>query len=189
MIIMRKLIITVLAALSTTLSYGQTIGYRNESNNSLTIGTNYSVMGRELGVSLNYYLNKSTKEERWLLCFILYSRNEPLSIDQGAELLIRTFSGTVIELKQNDNCYDIKRERDYPYQASGNYNVIDYLVYPGYFIDGKSVQILMKEGIQKMRFETTKGIRDLKWNKDVYGGIITSEYNLVLGKSDFGADF
>ena len=186
---MRKLLLTTLVAFLATLSYGQSIGYRNDTDESLAVGTNYSIRGRQLGVSLNYGLNKSTKEERWLLDFILYSRNEPLRIDQGSRLLIRTFSGTVIELKQNQSCYDIKHETDYPYKSTSNYDVKDYLVYPDYFIDGKDLQALMKEGIQKMRFETTKGMKDLQWDKDVFGEVILSEYNLILGKSDFEAGF
>lgn len=186
---MKRFLITTLLALFAILSYGQSIGYRNDTDESLTVGTNYSIRGRQLGVSLNYGLNKSTKEERWLLDFILYSRNERLRVDQGAKLLIRTFSGSVIELKQNQSCYDIKRDTEYPYKSIRDYDTTDYLVYPDYFIDGKDLQTLMKEGIQKMRFETTKGMKDLLWEKDVFGEVILSEYNLILGKSDFGADF
>lgn len=186
---MRKFLLTTCAIFIATFSFGQTLGYRNDSEESLIVGTNYSIRGRQLGISLNYGLNKVTKEERWLLDFILYSRNEPLNIDQGAKLLIRTFSGSVIELKQNQNCYNIKRETDYPYKSSGNYDIKDYLVYPHFFIDGNDLNTLMKEGIQKMRFETTKGIKDIQWDNDIYGDIIKSEYNLILGKSDFGADF
>lgn len=92
---MKKLLITTLVAFVATLSYAQSLGYRNDTDASLTVGTNYTILGRQLGVSLNYGLNKSTKEEKWLLDFILYSRNERLNVDQGAKLLIRTFSGTI----------------------------------------------------------------------------------------------
>lgn len=186
---MKKLLITTLVAFVATLSYAQSLGYRNDTDASLTVGTNYTILGRQLGVSLNYGLNKSTKEEKWLLDFILYSRNERLNVDQGAKLLIRTFSGTVIELKQNQDCHAIKIDSDYPYSSIGNYDTIDYMVYLKYFIDGKDLQIIMKEGIQKMRFETSRGMKDLLWEKDEFGALILSEYNLILGKSDFGADF
>lgn len=170
---MKRLIITSILACIACVCYGQSLGYRKDNARCLAMGTDYSAAGRQLGVSLNYCLDKATNEELWRLDYILSSQDEPLKIDRGAKLLIRTFSGTVVEMKQNRTCYELRLEKTYREK--------DYLVYPEYYIDGGDLLVIMNEGIQKMRFETTKGMKDLQWEDDVYGRLIRSEYNLILG--------
>lgn len=184
---MRKFLISTLFVFLSTISFAQTLGYRNDTAERLLVGTNYIIRGQQLGVSLEYSLNKITKDEHWNLSFILYSRDELLTIDKDSKLLIRTFSGSVIELTQKNDIYSIKHDMKYPY--SSDWSVVDYLVYPDYTVSAEGLQKLMKEGIKKMRFETTKGMIDLEWDKDYFGADILSEYNLILDKSDFSDSF
>ena len=186
---MRKVLITVIAALITTITYGQSLGYRNDTKDKLHVGTNYTVFKGELGISLNYTVLKATNEKEWMISVVLYSRKERLGIDQGAKLLIRTFKGTVVELKQLNDCYNIKVETEYPYKSLRDYETVDYLIYPDYLITEDNLQIIMNEGIKKMRFEITKGLKDLVWDNDVYGKVLISEFNLINGKTDFDSGF
>ncbi len=179
---MRRIIL-VLSVLLSLPAFSQSIGFRKDTDESLKIGTNYMLQGHQLGVALVNEVNKQSKEETWQIDLIVYG-STAFKIDRGARLLIKTFSGTVVVTEQLIDCYNIKSEIEYP--ATG---VTRYSVYPIYQISNEDLQVIMKEGIQKLRFETTRGIYDATCDKDYYGEIVRKEYNLIKGKSDFEAGF
>lgn len=186
---MKKLLLATFAVLVGTLSQAQSLNSRKDTEESLSIRTNYLVEGQQLGVSLDYVLNKATNEEIWGLSIVLYSRNVRFNVDKGSKLLIRTFSDNIIELKQIKEFYHIYQRKEYPYERANDYNTTDWLLDPYYFIETVDLEKIMNEGVKKMRFETSKGMKDLEWEKDVFGQMVLSEYNLILEKSNFEKDF
>ena len=180
---MKRLILFFTIILSIP-AFSQSIGYRKDTDESLKIGTDYMLHGHQLGIALVNEVKKQTQEETWHIDFILFSYNTQFKFDRGAKLLIKTTSGTMVVLEQLIDCYNIKTDLEYP--STG---VTRYLIYPAYQISTEDLQVLMKEGIQKLRFETTRGIHDMICDKDYYGEMIRKEYNLIKGKSDFEAGF
>lgn len=167
----------------------QSLAYREDTEESLSIGTNYIAEDKyRLGVSLSYFVNKKSNQEVWSLNFSIYTRNVQLDVDKDARLLIRTFGDKIVELTQ----YNESPKRDYQslgYNQYKNMSEYDYQVYPSYLISLADLKILMSEGLKKMRFETMRGMLDINCERDVFGVDIWAEYNLIIGKTDFGEGF
>lgn len=167
----------------------QSLAYREDTGESLSIGTNYTTEDKyRLGVALNHFVNKKSNQEVWALGFLIYTRNIQLTVDENARLLIRTFGDNIVELTQ----YIESPKQDYQslgYNRYTNMSEYDYQVYPSYSISLADLKILMSEGIKKLRFETTRGMLDIDCERDVFGVDIWSEYNLIIGKTDFGEGF
>ena len=184
---MKKLFFLVTTLLMAYSSFGQSIGYRTESNGILNVGTNYLIRNHEVGIALNYAKFLNTSEERWKLSMIYIWAGTEYNFDKDSKLLIKTFSDKVIELSQKIDCQSVKRERECP--ISGDYSYFYIWRYPDYDITSDDLHTIMNDGIKKMRFETTRGMRDVLFEKDIWGNLIKSEYDLILGKSDFSSGF
>lgn len=183
---MKKIIIALLGLLLCVVAYSQSIAVREDADDHLIVGTNYRIAPRMMGALLACYFNKLEKSEGWMLGILLYSDRE-FDVDFKAKVLIKTFKDNVIELINESS--SIQHDRDYPYAKSHNYDIVDYQCYINYKISTDDLKILMSEGIKKMRFETTRGFKDIQWEEDVFGKILSSEYNLVLKEHNFESGF
>lgn len=183
---MKKLVILFTLFLSITwVSSAQDsrIGFREETAERLAIGTNYQMVNmadnKQLGPSVSYYWNKKTGKKDFYLGFWMRMKYENrYTMDKNAKVLIKTKSGNVVTLTNKED--RVRRESD-----SNNY----YSVMANLLISESNLKKLIDEGIEKVRFETTRGFVDYYSKNDALAATISRAYQLVLGKSDFGADF
>lgn len=181
----RTLILLLSIALATPL-FAQKIGIREENEDLLHIATNYELPKGEIAIALEYLNNKKNNDESFFLHLYLVSYNLPFTLDKGAKALIRTFKGNIIELEQLMSVYDIKRDRQ---SASSQYSNYYYYVFPKFGISRDNTELIMNEGIAKIRFETTIGMKDYTYESDVLGKMLHAEYDLIFKKTDFSAGF
>lgn len=181
----RTLILLLSIALATPL-FAQKIGIREENEELLHIATNYELPKGDIAIALEYLHNKLNNEDSYYLHLYLVSYELPFSFDKGAKALIRTSKGSIIELEQLTNCYDIKREHQL---SSARYSTYYYYVFPKYGISRDDMELIINEGIAKIRFETTIGMRDYTYDSDALGKMLKAEFDLIFKKTDFSADF
>ena len=173
--------------------FSQSLSYRDDNESSLLVGTNYGLEGKEtlvprrrIGVAVAYQLDKKSGEEYYWLDFYLRTLNQNFTIDMNSNLLIKTFQDNIIILQETGKEIDKSREKLNPNSTSEFYY---YILKPSYKISKEDLQKIMDEGIKKTWFMTTLGYFDFKFEQNTLGQIITEEYNLIHGKSDFSSDF
>lgn len=183
---MKKLILlfTLIFSLSIA-SYAQDsrISFRDETSERLAIGTYYQMVemayNKELGPSLSYYYyKKSGKKEFYLGFWMRMKYQNRFTMDEKAKVLIKTKSGNVVELINTPNRVKGKSESNDLYSVT-----TDFL------ISEANLKKLINEDIEKVRFETTRGFIDYYSKNNALAATISRYYQLVLGKSDFSADF
>lgn len=179
---MQRFIIIILILFISGPIFAQSIGYRDESENILIVGTNYMttnpLSNRITGIALEVLTNKTTGENTVNIS-LLFETLSKTFCQKNSKAIFKTFEGNVITLQESLETNSITREtRD-----------SKYILKPQYSISEEDLQTIMKEGIQLMRIETLKGLKDFKYKKDVLGGFLTAEYNLILEKKDFSSDF
>ena len=192
---MKKLFLSVLSLLLIVPLYSQTLAYRHDEDSYVQVATNYYYEGKgaflidvnpRTAVSLFYHLQKDNGEEIFNLDFLLKTYHLEFSFDKNAKVYIKTFQDKLITLHQKYTNEEIRKDRE---QVSDHSDSFYYYVYPSYFISKDDLQTIMNEGIKKMSFMTTRGYHVLSFENDTLGKIITDEYNILLGKSDFTEGF
>ena len=183
---MKKLILFCLSMIILTPAFAQEIAFRTDNDNVFSIGANYMIGKGNVAVGLSYMLDKISEERTFQIPMVTISYELAFSFDKGAKALIRTFSGSIIELSQMKSCYDIGRDLKSAYSGSTSYY---YYCYPYFEVSHNDLLIMMQEGIQKIRFETTIGMKDYSYEKDELGGLLRKEYDLIFSKTKFDTDF
>ena len=187
---MKRLLFIYLFLLLSMPIYSQTIGYRNDTDQRLEIGTDCIFEGRNklffdhgpwTGISLGYNLDKDTGKEVYLLHFSLITRDQ-FTFDKRANLYIKTFQDKVIIADQLITNVTTKSK-------TTDNSRIYYFSYPSYGITTKDIQTLMNEGVKKLSFMTTSGYHELNYEKDTIGVILKKEYDLLHSKTSFDEGF
>src|SRR5574344_1370118 len=101
--------------------------------------------------------------------------NGPLTVEKGSHILIKTFEGNVIELtstsKSSDNLGTIK--------DIGGTLFTSYTIHPSYSINPAQIDSISKEGVAKIRVETSIDYLDKEYKKDKAGIVIAKDYELI----------
>lgn len=183
----KKTVMLLLCAMSSPL-FAQSIGFRNDSEKALAVGTNFMITrsfgGYSSGVALAVYTNKVTSE-RVVDMGIYFETEGKTFCQEHSRVVLKTFSGSIVTLEQRLKTSDVENGR----KRVGDYNSTTFYLKPQYLIKESDLSTLMNEGIQIMRVETLKGFIDFTYKSDVLGGYLKSEYDLVLGSRDFESDF
>lgn len=182
-------------------SFSQTIAYRNEDEAALEIATNYLFEGKvsltslffndlkpKAGVALAYKLDKISGDEFFSLDFVLKTYNLEFSFDKGANVYIKTFQDNVLTLHQTLDYSSINAGKETK-KVSDRTSSKFYFMFPKYSITKEELTLIMREGIKIIMFMTTRGYHTLKYDKDDLGDIVSNEYSILLGKSDFTDGF
>lgn len=192
MFIKRLLSFTIISLLAFPM-LAQSLGYREEDDNSIKMGTNYYLeekglfsVGPQIGVALEYVLNKETGEEVYSLDFLIETFEREFSIDKNANLYIKTVKGNVITLHHLQTNTEVKKEST---RVGDRSNSSYYRIYPHYLISNEDLQTLMNEGVQKLSFMTTAGYFTHNYTKETIGAILVKEYELLHGKTNFDEGF
>jgi len=182
----RIVLILLLMTLGISSLKAQNLAYRNDDILVFSAGTDYLRESGSIGVAVEYEKEKATRNEKATIRLWVLSDNLKFGINQGAKALIRTFSGTVIELIQ---------KVDWPRQDSKYLGHLRgkaqnrYYVYPDYPISMQDLLTLVNEGVQKVRLETSIGMKDYYYDTDVIGSTLKKEMDLILNKIDLDSDF
>lgn len=194
---MKKTILLCASILLALPMFSQTLAYRKDTDLFLSIATNYCFEGKpaiwiqfepRTAVALLYTLRKDNGEEKFCLSFRLQTYEQEFSFDENAGLYIKTFQDNLITLHQVHFCEDVNKSKSHK-KVSDRSDSFYYFVDPSYNISKEDLQKIMTEGIKKISFMTTRSYHTLEFENDTLGKIILTEYELVMGKSDFSKDF
>lgn len=164
-------------------AFCQKLGYKTDNETILSIGTNYSIEDN-LGIATEYHFDKKTKVENLGLAFIVTSSHKPMSFDKGSILLIKTFSGTVIQLEEYLSDIDVDHD-----QKKVSTMLTLYTAKPRYRISDSQFDTIIKEGIQKLRFDTTTGFVDYEFEHDKHGKILERQKSIIKEEADFSRGY
>lgn len=185
---MKKNIVLLSFILLSVPMFAQTIGFRDDNGEVLAIGTDYMITrafgSYDTGVALAIYTDKHTGEKTYDLG-IYFETYGKTFCQEHSRAVIKTFSGSIITISERLDTYKVQNGR----KQVGDYRSTTYSLKPQYSISEGDIKTLMAEGIQRLRIETLKGLKDFTYKSDVLGGYLSKEFNLILGKQDFGADF
>lgn len=185
---MNKMIIFFLLSIMITIPSvsAQNLAYRTDTDMELSAATDYYRSSGSIGTSLSYHLNKASQEESFTLGLWVLSDDLEFFIDLGSKALIRTTKGHIIELQQITS--SLRKGSKY-LGYYGNQAHTRHYIYPDYLISREELEMLMEEGILKIRLETTVGMKDYLYKTEVLGKTLQAEYNLIFNVSDFDTDF
>lgn len=156
--------------------------YRTDNEHEYSIGVRPDAVG-DMGVALEYHKDKESGFDIWGLVFNVVSRKK-FSFDEGSFLLIRTNSDTIIELRETVACYKIKTDS----HASSHIYTL-FMAQPRYSIDEKQLNIIISEGVKKLRFDSTTGYIDYVYEKDEIGSLLNKQKGIILKEMSFNRDF
>lgn len=181
---MKKYLLLLLSITLSSQIFAQTIGFRDDNSEVLSIGTDYLITrsfgAYDTGVALSIYTDKKIGEKKIVLSLYVETYGRTVC-QKHSRAIFKTFSGSIITVSEILDTYKVQNG------WVGNSN--KFYLKPHYLISESDFNTLMKEGIQLIRIETLKGLKDFTYKSDVIGGYLTKEYNLIMGKQDFEADF
>lgn len=185
---MKKIVVLLFLCAMYSPLFAQSIGFRDDNERTLAVGTNYLITrlfgGYSSGVALAIYTDKATNE-RMFDIGIYFETYGKTFCQEHSRAVIKTFSGSIVTLEQRLDTYKVENTRE----RVGDYQSTTFSLKPQYFIQERDLITLMDEGIQFLRVETLKGFKDFTYKSDVLGGFLKSEYNLILEKKDFESNF
>lgn len=185
---MKKQIILLSLILLSVPTFAQSIGFRDDNSEYLAIGTDYMITrafsSYDTGVALAIYTDKHAGVKTYYLGLYFETYGKTFC-QKHSRAVIKTFSGSIITISEILDTYKVINFRE----QVGDYQSTTYSLKPQYSISEEDIKILMAEGVQLLRIETLQGLKDFTYKSDVLGGYLTKEYNLILGKQDFGSDF
>lgn len=175
-------------------AFSQSLSFRKEDGSYLQIATKFQYdysainllkdLSERTGVALAYVLDKNTDEKQYFVSFLLETEKR-FSFHASSKLLIKTFKGSNIILKELLEGGDAL-SMNINHAAS----VIKYSIIPCYKINLDDLQLIMNEGIAKMQFMTTAGAYIRHYDKeDLLGEKLLQEYKFLEKKSDFESGF
>lgn len=187
---MKKTILIFLLSIVCVSAFAQTISFRNESDDYVSVATDYLTTthlmgGYETGVALSMYKHKQTGEQSFFIG--LYSEGYGYADSQkNSRAVFKTFAGSIMTVVQIDSDSDVRAGRRMREEGSSICALRAH-----YSISEQDLQTLMNEGVALLRIETSAGIREFTYNKDNLGKYLQSEYNLLLSyeKNPFENDF
>lgn len=135
------------------------------------------------GIALAKATKKSDGTVFWRLG-LLYEQGVRTFSQEGSRAVFKTFKGTVVSVCQRTKSSDSVNNRTKLSSTSELY--VNKALYE---IDEQTLDILISEGIQKMRFETLRGFRDYEYDHDVLGAYLAAEKREIEGMANFGSDF
>ena len=185
---MKRLLFVLLATILSVPVFSQTVGFRDDSEKILAVGSNYMLTkpwgSYSSGVALAVYTEKESGQRKFDLGIYFETYGQTFC-QEHSRAIFKTFSGSIITLEQWLETSDVQNSRE----RVGDYRSTTYSLTPHYIVPEDVLNKLMEEGIEVMRIETLKGLKDFTYKSDVLGAFLTKEYNLILGKQDFGTDF
>lgn len=101
-------------------------------------------------------------------------QQNPITIPEGSELLIKLIDDSVIKLKTkieySDKIGEVKN--------IGGYVFTQYTVIPSYAITPEQIDLISK-GVKKIRIKNLLEPIDKEFKKDKIGKVITKEYKII----------
>ena len=176
---MKKVIIFILTIFTSASLFAQSLAFRKESNGRYVAGTNYMLssmsFSKSTGVALTVYSNQISEEREYNMG-IYFETSGPAYCQQGSKAIIKTFANSIITLHANDYEHADNEGAKYYYRIH-------------YAITEDDLQRLINEGIQLIRIETSIGLIDNVFKKDILGKYLKKENEMILEKRDFSSDF
>ena len=102
------------------------------------------------------------EEKQWAIRFSVSSMS-PITVNEGASLLVRLTDGSVIELKQS-NPRELVEDRVGKLAGTSGYKVIQYTAQPAYNVTIQELNRMMVKGIIKIRMELPADVIDWEFN-------------------------
>lgn len=102
------------------------------------------------------------EEKQWTIRFSVSSMS-PITVNEGAALLVRLTDGSVIELKQS-NPRELVEDRVGKIEGTSGYKVIQYTANPAYEVTIQELNRMMVKGIIKIRMELPADVIDWEFN-------------------------
>lgn len=174
----RVLLLLITSCLVSLTGYSQKLGFKTDNAERIYMGTNYAVE-RNIGIATEFSLDKKTKEEQWGIAMIVPHNIRDFSFDKGSALLVRTFSGSVVQLVQYLDRYELKTEARFR----------THTAYPRYLVKTPDLDTIIKEGVKKMRFDSTAGFIDFEFPEDYMGAILAKQRSIIIEESNLGRSF
>lgn len=114
--------------------------------------------------------------------------SSPITVPKSGKLLIKLMDDSIIELSTLMEYAGTVRD---VHNING-YVFSDYTIYPAFILTTEQIEVI-KNGVKKIRLETTTGNIDKDFKKDKIGPIISAEYKLLnealATKKSFSEDF
>lgn len=139
-------------------------------------------------VLFSYGMQYTEKGSRkvWSLSVTLQSY-EPLRVDRGHRLLIKTKKDNVLELQAT-----MSTNADPKVETIGNTILTTYLTTTFFDITSDNIMMLINEGVQKVRIETNLNYKEVMYKKDKVGKALSECYGNIIEamrKNDIHEDF
>lgn len=176
----RVLLLLITSCLVSLTGYSQKLGFKTDNAERIYMGTNY-VVEKNIGIATEYSLNKKTKEEQWGVLMIVPHNIKDFSFDEGSVLLVRTFSGSVVQLVQYLDRYEVELKTETRFKT--------HTAYPRYLVKTPDFDTIIKEGVKKMRFDSTAGFIDFEFPEDYMGAILAKQRSIIIEESNLGRSF
>lgn len=113
----------------------------------------------------------------------------PLHIKNNARLLIKTFEGSILELRNTTDADGSVRDIHH----IGTQVFSDYTATAIYDCSYEQLETLAREGVAKIRVEELSGIKEKEYKKDKVGKLLRTDLGLIsealANQSDFDSDF
>lgn len=176
----RILLLLITGCLVSVTGYSQKLGFKTDNAEKIYMGTNYAIE-KNIGIATEYSLNKKTKEEQWGVLMVVPHITMDFSFDKWSVLLIRTFSGSVVQLVQYLDRDEVERKTETRIRI--------HTVYPRYFVKADDLDTIIKEGVKQMRFDSTAGFIDFEFSEDFMGAILGKQRSIIMEESNLGRTF
>lgn len=180
-----KKILFLLLALTTSITYCFSQGVaidKTEEDGSRVIGTYYSFVRYVGHISLAYF-NIPSECEKWQLSLTLgWMGEKPDQMSIGRKLLIKTDSGKVIELENNEEIGPI----DYEFEGLSTAGFEEYSITPSYWLSEEQIKELCSSNVVKIRVETNSGTLDKEVKPKSFRKVINSEYEAICAAKSKG---
>lgn len=180
---MKRLVIVVLSLFVGLHMSAQNLVYKTDNEREYEIGVKPEQV-KNLGVALSHSLDKTTGASRWTIIFNVIGWETPFNFDKGSILLIRTCGGSVLKLYQVLDCHDVLL-------PSKHDDIVGrlYRAQPRFNISQEELDILINEGIKKLRFDSTAGFMDYAHEHDYIGTILKKQKKIIIAESDFNRGY
>lgn len=176
---MKKILLTI-ALLSVSLSmFSQKLGYKKDNDTEFSIGVNYAFV-EHLGIGMSFLLNKETGEKNWGISIIVPNQYSDFSFDRNSLLLIKTFSGSIIELHELMEYNQVERDI---YHITPSIAI--HRSSPLYLLAIEDLNKIISEGVEKLRFDSTIGFIDFSYTEDKLGPLFKKQKDIIIEESNF----
>ena len=183
---MKKIFSFVLFCLFTVSSFSQQVYIDKMLNENIRYVETSNICYRKFtdthiwNYGLSCYANDTIKS--FVLCININSSSK-INIKENGILLIKTFTNDVIELKTSSSDFD-KITLGYQYNKPlvGNIGTISENIIAkniAYFSISEDNLILLKNGISKVRLETTSDYVEYEYKKDKIGSPLFNSFNII----------